>query len=587
SVSIYTFNGSSWTSSSILNQSIVMLDSGLYQITGEILHTSLYAPMVRDTLPPLTAFSVAGSSIELEGRLFTVQGSSGVLTAQDRAPRGGTPSGVASTLYALDGALPLSYGGPFALPGGAHALAFHSVDKVGNTEPTEGAVVYVDTVPPAFAFASDESTFSLTSGVLGFGVIAPTVTVTLSALDPLVAGAEAGLASFYYVVDGSSAAPAFAAGADSAAASVLLQAGAHTILLTAADRTGNATQESLFVAVGDTVPPVTGVAFGAPNAALPDGSTLVAAATKLTLNATDYAQAGVPPAGVARTEYGFAPDALAAYTTSFTVPAPDGLKTLYYRSTDRAGNVEAVKTAAVVLDTTPPSVAFSFPRPDEGGLCRLVQGRLDVRGYVSDLHLASWGVSAGAVLVGSGTTDASGTLGLFDGTGLSGPVTLSLTSQDLVQNAASTSLQLQTGQPARVLALGGSGLLNKPRGVATGPNRVYVSDTNDGVVRVFDSGGNLLATFGDGKGKGALRLIQPEGLAVDGSGNIYVADAGNKRVVEVSASGTQLAEFGAKHDLKRPMAVALVGGKVIVADAQAGELVAFDASAAVASRTEL
>ncbi|MDE2292071.1 MAG: NHL repeat-containing protein, partial [Elusimicrobia bacterium] len=443
------------------------------------------------------------------------------------------------------------------------------------------------TVPPAFAFAADESTFSLTSGVLGFGVIAPTVTVTLSALDPLVAGAGAGLAAFSYVVDGSSAAPAFAAGADSAAVSVLLQAGAHTILLTAADRAGNAAQESLFVAVGDTVPPVTGVAFGAPSVALPDGSTLVAAATKLTLNATDYAQTGVPPAGVARTEYGFAPDALALYTTSFTVPAPDGPKTLYYYSADRAGNVEALKTAAVVLDTTPPSVAFSFPRPDEGGLCRLVQGRLDVRGAVSDLHLASWGVTAGSVLVGSGTENASGTLGLVDGTGLSGPVTLALTSQDLVQNAASTSLQLQTGQPARVLALGGSGLLNKPRGVATGPNRVYVSDTNDGVVRVFDSAGNLLATFGDAKGKDALRLVQPEGLAVDGSGNIYVADAGNKRVVELSASGTQLAEFGAKHDLKRPMAVALLGGKVVVADAQAGELVAFDASGAVASRTEL
>ena len=89
----------SWSSAAILNQTLTLLANGFYQVSGNILHTSLYAPMIQDTLAPETAFSVAGASAALEGRLFAVRGSSGVLTARDLAPRGGVASGLAGTSY--------------------------------------------------------------------------------------------------------------------------------------------------------------------------------------------------------------------------------------------------------------------------------------------------------------------------------------------------------------------------------------------------------------------------------------------------------------------------------------------------------
>jgi sugar lactone lactonase YvrE len=39
-------------------------------------------------------------------------------------------------------------------------------------------------------------------------------------------------------------------------------------------------------------------------------------------------------------------------------------------------------------------------------------------------------------------------------------------------------------------------------------------------------------------------VYRPAGLAVDASGNLYVADSGNFRVVEIGPHGQLLAHFG-------------------------------------------
>jgi streptogramin lyase len=48
-------------------------------------------------------------------------------------------------------------------------------------------------------------------------------------------------------------------------------------------------------------------------------------------------------------------------------------------------------------------------------------------------------------------------------------------------------------------------------------------------VRVFDSSGGLLTTFGSG-GSGDQQFGDPHGIAVDGAGNVYVADYGKHRI---------------------------------------------------------
>src|SRR5690349_2893358 len=53
-------------------------------------------------------------------------------------------------------------------------------------------------------------------------------------------------------------------------------------------------------------------------------------------------------------------------------------------------------------------------------------------------------------------------------------------------------------------------------------------------------------TFGttSSPGTGAAQFQYPQGVAVDGSGNVYVADTFNHRVQKFNASGTYLATLG-------------------------------------------
>src|SRR5579864_6037539 len=80
------------------------------------------------------------------------------------------------------------------------------------------------------------------------------------------------------------------------------------------------------------------------------------------------------------------------------------------------------------------------------------------------------------------------------------------------------------------------------------------------------------ATAGGWTVLGAARslptLSQPAGLAVDARGNVYVADSGNHRIVEIAPDGRELSHFG-DADLAPQGANSLAvspGGTVYVAD---------------------
>jgi len=75
-----------------------------------------------------------------------------------------------------------------------------------------------------------------------------------------------------------------------------------------------------------------------------------------------------------------------------------------------------------------------------------------------------------------------------------------------------------------VRTLGEKEQLSFPNGVAVdGAGNVYVSDSNSGRLLMFGTDGQTRAQVGRGAGQGNLGL--PRGLAVDGSGRVFVADA--------------------------------------------------------------
>jgi DNA-binding beta-propeller fold protein YncE len=76
---------------------------------------------------------------------------------------------------------------------------------------------------------------------------------------------------------------------------------------------------------------------------------------------------------------------------------------------------------------------------------------------------------------------------------------------------------------------GTAGEFNFPNGVAVDTNgNVYVADSNDGQLVVFDRDGNKLGLIRRGVGVGDLGL--PRGTAIDDSGRIYVADVSQQGV---------------------------------------------------------
>jgi len=99
--------------------------------------------------------------------------------------------------------------------------------------------------------------------------------------------------------------------------------------------------------------------------------------------------------------------------------------------------------------------------------------------------------------------------------------------------------------------------LHNPYGVAAdGLGNIYIADTSNQCIRKVASGnittlaGNGLASFsGDGGPATSAALNYPSGVAVDGVGNVYIADVVNNRVRVVTPLGTitTLAGTGVAH----------------------------------------
>ncbi|MBI4200532.1 MAG: 6-bladed beta-propeller, partial [Chloroflexi bacterium] len=65
---------------------------------------------------------------------------------------------------------------------------------------------------------------------------------------------------------------------------------------------------------------------------------------------------------------------------------------------------------------------------------------------------------------------------------------------------------------------------------------VYVADQENDRIQKFTSGGLFLAKWGS-FGSGDGQFNEPRGVAVDAAGNVYVADYGNDRIQKFASGG--------------------------------------------------
>ena len=142
-----------------------------------------------------------------------------------------------------------------------------------------------------------------------------------------------------------------------------------------------------------------------------------------------------------------------------------------------------------------------------------------------------------------------------------------------------------SGKPDFADGEGGAARFNLPHGVAVDESgNIYVADFGNNRIRKITASGNVTTLagsgkpeFADGQGKEAS-FNGPNSVAIDGSGNVYVADRGNNRIRKISPNGTVATlagsgkpEFadglGKEASFNQPSGIAVDGiGNVYVAD---------------------
>ncbi|MEZ4767221.1 MAG: PA14 domain-containing protein [Caldilineales bacterium] len=114
----------------------------------------------------------------------------------------------------------------------------------------------------------------------------------------------------------------------------------------------------------------------------------------------------------------------------------------------------------------------------------------------------------------------------------------------------------------------GDGQLNAPRGVAVDARTgdVFIADTGNARIVRLDADGNLLGSWGSA-GDGLDQFQEPADLVVEPDGSVLVLDAVGQRLQRFTAEGQFLASFGGDLTFYRPRGLGIdPAGQLVVAD---------------------
>jgi DNA-binding beta-propeller fold protein YncE len=82
--------------------------------------------------------------------------------------------------------------------------------------------------------------------------------------------------------------------------------------------------------------------------------------------------------------------------------------------------------------------------------------------------------------------------------------------------------------------------LNVPQGVAVdGPGNVYIADNGNNAIKEWTVASNTVTTL-----VGMGLNLHPGGVAVDGAGNVYIADCGTNAIEKWTAANNTVTHTG-------------------------------------------
>lgn len=129
----------------------------------------------------------------------------------------------------------------------------------------------------------------------------------------------------------------------------------------------------------------------------------------------------------------------------------------------------------------------------------------------------------------------------------------------------------------QTIQLAGNQALREPSGVAVdGAGDVYVADTGNGRLGEYAPTGELLAEWGTG------RLVEPFALVVDADGHVFVLDSDRAVVERLGPDGTHEATLLAEAGMYHPRGVTLdASGRLNVTDTGRSRVVQASSTGAV------
>ncbi|MCD1295028.1 hypothetical protein CUJ83_08465 [Methanocella sp. CWC-04] len=224
------------------------------------------------------------------------------------------------------------------VPDGSHTLKYYSVDIAGNREGTHTAAFKQDLNEPR--------TTALFSGTTGNnGWYTSDVSATLTADD----GGGSWVTNISYYLD---SAPAQTVNGNRVTVDIK-GTGIHTLGYWSNDIAGNTEYKNISTIKIDNIAPTTSVSASDGNNGWYTGPVILTASDNVS--------------GIANISYRIdSGPVMNVSASSATVNVPDGSHTLYYWSTDMAGNVESEKSVAIKADLSAPVTSVSAPDGNNG-----------------------------------------------------------------------------------------------------------------------------------------------------------------------------------------------------------------------------